>query len=81
MPTDLDTLTKSVMASLHQPAEKATAWVSALNQSLITEKVQLVGLLQFEGVCMGTMVCVICDKIAVPRRCETMVIPCDRDLQ
>ena len=48
MPTDLDTLTKSVMASLHQPAEKATAWASALNQSLITEKVQLVGLLQFD---------------------------------
>ena len=48
MPTDLDTLTKAVMASLHQPDEKATAWVSALNQSLITEKVQLVGLLQFD---------------------------------
>ena len=43
---ELDMLLSSVIASLHQPVAKATAWSGALAQRLVTSKSQLVDLLK-----------------------------------
>ena len=43
---DLDELMKAVMASFNQPEQKAVDWISALADSLVSSKGQLMGLLK-----------------------------------